>query len=83
MNLGPMITLHAARLVAPHGTAASDRKPTWIQPVSVREAPDSLWQIADQHGIAIMALGWHTSAVTAHCALKMALFSGASAGAPA
>ena len=50
----------------------ADRKPTWIQPVSVKESPDSLWQIADQHGVCIMQLGWHAGPITARRALLSA-----------
>jgi hypothetical protein len=47
-----------------------NRIPSFIQPVSVKEKPDSLWQVADQHGVAMMSFGWHRSALSAHRALK-------------
>jgi hypothetical protein len=46
------------------------RIPSFIQPVSVKEKPDSLWQVADQHGVAMMSFGWYRSALSAHRALK-------------
>lgn len=44
----------------------SKRVPSWIQPVSVKESPDSAWQIADQYGVCIMHLGWYRCATQAH-----------------
>lgn len=48
------------------------RRATFIQPCSVKEKPDSLWQIADQHGVCLMQYGWHSSALSAHRALVRA-----------
>ena len=61
----PIIDRQMARLAAPHGTPRPSRVPTWVQPCSVKERPDSPWQIADQHGVCMTQFGWHNGPVEA------------------